>query len=103
MRKTFTCELNPRKLGVIKCEAVSNLGSVYVGRAICSPQDQFSLTTGMRIAEIRAELKQLNLIRKNSKERLDVYRSQYKREQKLFNRIWDKIEDLEDELEFLTN
>lgn len=98
MKKTFTCEINARRLGVIKCEAVSDRGNVYTGKAVCSPQDQFSLQTGMRIAEIRALIKQLKLVEKNSMRRMDILESKYDREQANLMRISSKIEDLEDEL-----
>jgi len=62
MEKIFTISKGKGNKGRIVCEGYSTLGTQYKGVATCSPSDEFSVEKGMRIAELRAEVKQLQKI-----------------------------------------
>ena len=102
MQKAYSCEINAKGREVVKCLAISELGTVYTGRAICSPDDEFSLRTGMRIAEIRALLGQLKLIAKNNKFMRDNLRVELRRAARAYTKAQDKIDQLQFELAELT-
>ena len=98
MKKIFVVEKKGN--GSIKCIMVSSLGSVYTGKAICSPNDDFSLEKGMEIAEKRAKLKQLNRIFENTikmrKFASQKLRQMENREDKIAEKIWELETELED-------
>lgn len=98
MKKVFVAEKKGN--GSIRCIMVSSLGSVYTGKAVCSPNDDFSLEKGMEIAEKRAKLKQLNRIFENTT-KMRQYASQKlrqieNREDKLAEKIWELETELEE-------
>lgn len=98
MKKIFVAEKKGN--GSIKCIMVSSLGSVYTGKAICSPNDDFSLEKGMEIAEKRAKLKQLNRIFKSTtkmrKFAIQKLRQVESREDKVIEKIWELEAELAD-------
>lgn len=98
MKKIFVAEKKGN--GSIKCIMVSSLGSVYTGKAVCSPNDDFSLEKGMEIAEKRAKLKQLNRIFKNTikmrKFASQKLRQMKNREDKIAEKIWELETELEE-------
>jgi len=102
MEKIFTCEINDRGLETVECIAISELGNVYVGRAVCAPQDEFSLQDGMRIAEIRATIEQLDLILENRYTEKDLLLIKTRQTNHAIAKIHDKIDQLELELTELT-
>jgi len=70
MIKTFTISKGKGgSRGRITCEGYSTLGTRYKGVATCSPSDTFSVEKGMRIAELRVEVKQLQKILSSQQEK----------------------------------
>jgi hypothetical protein len=102
MDKIFQRETNDRNLEVIRCLAVSEKGNLFSGKAICAPNDDFSLEKGEQIAEKRAKIKQLNKIADGLFEKSKAIESWIERNEKRAFKIQQKIWKLENELENLT-
>jgi len=100
MDKSFTVE--KKRNGRIKCIMLTNAGNIFIGKATCSPNDEFSLDVGLAIAEKRAKMKQLTAIYsgldKKRKTLQDLLSQNNRRTSILLKKIWA----IEDELEILT-
>lgn len=101
MKTVFEAFRTNNGKGGIRCIAISNKGSVFLGKAVCSTRDTFEMETGMQIAEKRAKLKQLSLIYEQSKKRQNYLRVKILKMVRENDKVLDKIFDLEEELNVL--